>query len=100
MACFIGLVYLPFSKFFHIFATPVSLLVASVTEPVVAESANVATRQVLERDGCSHGGTCHEECPVRQNRQQRIDLTTQFGPVLDYVEVKDSKDLGNRQIGK
>ncbi len=100
MACFIGLVYLPFSKFFHIFATPVSLLVASVTGPVVAESANAATRQVLERDGCSHGGRCHEECPVRQNRQQRIGLITQFHPVLDYVELKDSKDLGSRYIEK
>ena len=27
LACFIGLIYVPFSKMFHIIATPVSLLV-------------------------------------------------------------------------
>ncbi|MFO7972933.1 MAG: nitrate reductase, partial [Desulfobacterales bacterium] len=47
MACFIGLAYLPFSKMFHMFATPVSLLANAVMEKDQSDTANIATRQVL-----------------------------------------------------
>jgi len=100
LACFLGLAYLPFSKIFHIFATSVSLLVTETGEMGKEDPVNVATRQMIELDGCSHGGTCHTACPVRQKRQQRIEMTTQFSPVLDHVSDKNSKDLGNRSIGE
>jgi nitrate reductase gamma subunit len=97
LACFVGLAYLPFSKMFHVFATPVSLLVASV-KGEKEDPAALATRKVIELDGCSHGGTCHLDCPVRQKRQERINLTDPFGPEVDFIGEKSWKDLGCRSF--
>lgn len=97
MACFVGLAYLPFSKMFHIIATPVSLLVASAGAEKEGPAA-VATRKVIELDGCSHGGTCHMECPIRQKRQERISLTNPFGPEVDFIGEKSGKELGSRSF--
>jgi len=62
LACFLGLAYLPFSKMFHIFATPVSLLANAVMEKDTSDPANIATRQVMELDACMHCGTCSLRC--------------------------------------
>lgn len=62
LACFIGLAYLPFSKMFHIFSTPVSLLANAVMDKETAHPANVATRQAMELDACTHCGTCSLRC--------------------------------------
>lgn len=97
MACFVGLAYLPFSKMFHVFATPVSLLVASAGAGK-EDPAALATRKVIELDGCSHGGTCHMECPIRQKRQERINLTNPFGPEVDFIGEKSGKELGCRSF--
>ena len=55
IACFIGLAYLPFSKMFHLFATPLSLMTNRVMDPARSLSANILTRQVMELDACTHG---------------------------------------------
>jgi heterodisulfide reductase subunit C len=62
IACFIGLAYLPFSKMFHIIATPVSLLVNAVMDDKTALPANIVTRQIMELDACTHCGTCSLTC--------------------------------------
>jgi len=62
LACFIGLAYLPFSKMFHIIASPVSLLVNAVMDKDKSNPANIATRQVMELDACTHCGTCSLRC--------------------------------------
>ncbi|MDM8541839.1 4Fe-4S dicluster domain-containing protein [Desulfococcaceae bacterium HSG9] len=62
IACFIGLAYLPFSKMFHIIATPVSLLVNAVADDETALPANIVTRQIMELDACTHCGTCSLTC--------------------------------------
>jgi len=64
LACFIGLAYLPFSKFFHIFSSPLSLLANSVMDKEDAEPANIATKQALELDACTHCGACTSRCSV------------------------------------
>ncbi len=64
LACFVGMAYLPFSKMFHIFASPVSLLVNAVMEKEKSDPANIATRQVMELDACTHCGTCSRRCSV------------------------------------
>jgi hypothetical protein len=97
IACFVGLAYIPFSKMFHIIATPVSLLVASAGGEK-EDPAALATRKVIELDGCSHGGTCHLECPVRQKRQERINLTDPFGPEGDFIGEKSFQELGCRSF--
>ncbi|MBW2143401.1 MAG: 4Fe-4S dicluster domain-containing protein [Deltaproteobacteria bacterium] len=62
LACWLGLAYLPFSKMFHIFAGPLSLLTNSVMEKGKSDPANIATRQVMELDACTHCCTCTLNC--------------------------------------
>lgn len=64
LACLIGLAYLPFSKMFHIFASPVSLLANAVMDEEKSTPANRATRQAMELDACTHCGTCTVRCSV------------------------------------
>ena len=64
MACFIGLAYLPFSKMFHIFVSPLSLLANAVMDPEKSDPANMATKQIMELDACTHCGTCTTCCSV------------------------------------
>lgn len=64
LACFVGLAYLPFSKFFHIFSTPVSLLANELVDHDRPEPANVATRRAMELDACTRCGTCSLHCSV------------------------------------
>ena len=64
LALMLGLAYLPFSKMFHMFTTPLSLLANSVMDKETSVPANVATRQLLELDACMHCGTCSVQCRV------------------------------------
>ncbi|UCE83486.1 MAG: 4Fe-4S dicluster domain-containing protein [Deltaproteobacteria bacterium] len=64
LACWLGLAYLPFSKMFHLFASPLSLLANSVMDMESSSPANIATRQVLELDACTHCGSCTLNCSV------------------------------------
>ncbi|MCU0661155.1 MAG: hypothetical protein MUC50_02395 [Myxococcota bacterium] len=98
-ACFLGLALIGFTKMFHMFATAFSAAVASATQrkqPSV-NVANAATRAVIELRGCSHGGTCHEDCPVRVQRQERIETQPRYGAVWDEIGRKPGKELGNRE---
>jgi heterodisulfide reductase subunit C/nitrate reductase gamma subunit len=63
LTCFIGLAYLPFSKFLHIITSPLSLLANSVMD-TDSDPANIVTRQALELDGCMHCGNCTSRCSV------------------------------------
>jgi heterodisulfide reductase subunit C/nitrate reductase gamma subunit len=62
LACFVGLAYLPFSKLFHVIATPVGLVVSALTDRERSDPANVATRQAVELDACTQCGTCSLRC--------------------------------------
>ena len=64
LACFIGLAYLPFSKMFHFIAGPISLLANAVMDKDKSYPANIATRQAMELDACTHCGTCSLRCSV------------------------------------
>ena len=64
LACLVGLAYLPFSKMFHIIASPVSLLANAVMDKEKSAPANIATRQAMELDACTHCGTCTVRCSV------------------------------------
>jgi heterodisulfide reductase subunit C/nitrate reductase gamma subunit len=70
LTCFIGLAYLPFSKFFHIITSPLSLLANSVMD-TDSDPANIVTRQALELDGCMHCGNCTNRCSVGIIFEQR-----------------------------
>jgi nitrate reductase gamma subunit len=97
LACFIGLAYFPFSKFYHVIATALSLLVAAGTSAQAPENrARAAARTVLELDGCSHGGLCHDNCPVKQQRELRIQKLLLQNRVTEFLTKKNDQDLGCR----
>lgn len=64
LACFLGLALLPFSKFLHIFTTPLSLMANAVMDDETSDPANIETRQVMEADACTHCGACSQQCAV------------------------------------
>ena len=64
LACFLGLAYLPFSKMFHLIATPLSLLANSVMSAEKSDAVNIMTKQILELDACTHCGVCTLACTV------------------------------------
>lgn len=64
LACFFALAYLPFSKFFHIFASPLSLLANAVMDKDKSDRANMATKEAIELDACTHCGICSSHCSV------------------------------------
>lgn len=86
LSCFIGLAYVPFSKFFHIIATPVSLLVNAVIEEGHSDPANIATKLSIELDGCKHGGTCHGGCEVQKKRQMKLDIALKADPFMEVFQ--------------
>jgi heterodisulfide reductase subunit C len=63
LACMVGLAYLPFSKMFHIFTTPLSLLANAVMDRH-SDPANIKTRQIMELDACMHCTNCSKRCSV------------------------------------
>ncbi len=63
LAALLFLAYLPFSKMFHMFAGPLSLMINAVMRSD-ADPANVATRQMIELDACTHCGTCTFRCSL------------------------------------
>ncbi|RJR18195.1 MAG: hypothetical protein C4582_11890 [Desulfobacteraceae bacterium] len=80
LACFLGLAYLPFSKMFHIIASPISLLVNSVMDQEKSHPANLVTRQVMELDACTRCGTCSLRCsaaPASQSRGNTLILPSE-----------------------
>ncbi len=97
LACFFGLAMLAFSKMFHMISTPVSLVVAEVAKQY-QDHATTANRQMIELDGCSHGGICHEQCPVRQRRMERIEQSIPYEPMRIYSGEKSADNLGSRKV--
>jgi len=64
LASCLALACLPFSKFFHLLATPVNLL-ARTAGPVAARPPALRpTRRALGLDACTHCGACNAHCAV------------------------------------
>lgn len=70
LACFIGLAFLPFSKFFHIITSTLCLLTASVLDPKTAHPANLATARAMWLTACTHCSTCTINCSVRTHQER------------------------------
>ena len=105
LACAVGLAYLPFSKMFHIFTSALSLLANSVMEKGKSDPANIATRQVMELDACTHCGTCSLRCSVlmafEELRNTNILPSEKIASIKKVASGKTLKpqDLKNIQEG-
>jgi heterodisulfide reductase subunit C/nitrate reductase gamma subunit len=86
LACFIGLAYLPFSKMFHVIATPISILVNAVMDRETSAPANITTRQIMELDACTRCGTCSLNCSVAFSSEEISNLN-----ILPSIKIKTLK---------
>ncbi len=64
LAAFAGLALLPFSKFLHLFTTPLLLMVRAVSDRGKMDPAARAFLRALELDACMHCATCSVHCSV------------------------------------
>jgi heterodisulfide reductase subunit C len=64
IACFLGLILLPFTRFFHALSDPISLLVkgAASGRPLSPEAR--VSRRALAIDACVRCGICDDHCSV------------------------------------
>ncbi len=60
----LALGFLPFSKLFHLLATPLSLLVQSAGHPATHSPANRFTRRAMSFSACTRCGECSRLCSV------------------------------------
>ena len=63
-ACFLGLASLPFTRFFHVLAAPISLLVNAAGPTRNFSTAGRASRRALALDACVRCGICDTHCAV------------------------------------
>lgn len=63
-ACLVGLALLPFTKWFHLIATPLSLMVNAVAARGRPGRVDAATRRMIELDACVHCCTCSARCSM------------------------------------
>jgi heterodisulfide reductase subunit C len=66
LACFLGIAYLPFSKFIHILTDPLVLFINGMTGYSVTGGAGGLTLRALELDACTRCGSCNVHCSVAQ----------------------------------
>jgi heterodisulfide reductase subunit C len=64
LACFVGLAYLPFSKFFHVLTAPLGMLSGAVVKKSEPAPAALANHRSMELDACTHCAVCSEHCSV------------------------------------
>jgi heterodisulfide reductase subunit C/nitrate reductase gamma subunit len=64
LACFAALAYLPFSKFWHLVATPIQQLVAAVRDDQATDAARRVTARALGFDACTDCAVCSVHCSV------------------------------------
>jgi heterodisulfide reductase subunit C len=63
-ACFLGLASLPFTRFFHVVAAPISLLVNAAAPSRESSTAARVSRRALALDACVRCGICDTHCAV------------------------------------
>ena len=56
---------LPFSKFFHMISTPISLMVRALGDASTHTPVNRLTRRAMGLDACTHCGVCSQHCSVK-----------------------------------
>ncbi len=64
LASFLGLALLPFSKFLHLFTTPMLLMINAVNQREEMDPAARTLLRALELDACMHCAVCSIHCSV------------------------------------
>jgi len=105
LACFVGLAYLPFSRMFHLIASPLSLLANAVMDAKESDPANLMTKQLIELDACTHCGTCTSRCAVRIWQEEILNTkilpSEKLAPLMAFAQGKnlDEEKIRSLQEG-
>jgi heterodisulfide reductase subunit C/nitrate reductase gamma subunit len=95
LACFLGLASLPFTKLFHIIATPVNLLVNAVMDRETTHRANMVTRRAIALDACTQCGTCSHTCSAMMAAEARENpFILPAEKMYQLKRMADGKTLG------
>lgn len=86
LICFIGLAYLPFSRMFHAIATPICIIVNSIKLSSPDDIIRQGIYKNLEMDCCQHGGSCHNSCPIYNDRQGVLRIRQNNETLSKYIQ--------------
>jgi heterodisulfide reductase subunit C/nitrate reductase gamma subunit len=75
LATFAALALLPFSKFLHLFTTPLLLMAGAASDRDKMDPATRAFMRALELDACMHCATCSVHCSVAVALHEVPNLT-------------------------
>lgn len=64
LACFLALAILPWSKFLHLFTSPLVLAINGATDRQLMHPATRAFMRAMETDACTHCAVCSLHCSV------------------------------------
>lgn len=102
LSCFIGLAYLPFSKMLHIFSTPITIMANAVMDEKKSKPENVATRQIIELDACTHCCTCSLYCSAMMGYEARQNTyilpSEKIAPLKALAAGRDLNEAETRAI--
>ncbi len=99
------LVWLPFSKMFHIISAPISLIARRIMGLKGESTANILNRQMVGLSACTHCGSCSVECSAVmyfESFQNDFILPSEKIQVLKKIAAKkevDSDTLKKLQKG-
>ena len=101
LACFVGLAYLPFSKFLHIIVSPLSLLADAVVKPEISSPATIATKQAMELDACTRCKTCGLWCSVAVSLEEIDNKDILPSERIETLKaIATQKDIPHEEIEK
>lgn len=97
-ACLLGLAVLPFTKLFHVLATPLAL-VAGAAARKGGSPANAMTRQMLALDACTHCCTCSAHCSMAMASDAfRNDRVLPSEKIAALRALASGRDLGREEL--
>jgi len=96
---FVALALFPFTKLLHLLVSPVSLLTNSVMDDDRSDPINIATRQAMELDACTHCGLCTQVCAVQTAYYHIPNVNILPSEKLAHLnKIKGKKDIAAKEI--
>lgn len=99
LACFVGLALLPWTKFFHLFTSPLLMMINAGRRIDGIDPANLATIRALELEACTHCAACSVHCSVaiafNQVKNQHVLPSER---IADLASLVAGREMSPRQM--
>lgn len=109
LACFLGLAYLPFSKFFHLISDPIVMTIGGLQKKRIApdlgptpgpEIGSAVTRRAVELDACINCGACSRVCSVAPVARVLGNETVLPSEKLHNIKSLSRDSLGGENLAR